>query len=551
MFPKIIRRASLILAAASLLTFACSSPDTPKTKHVILIGVDGMSPDGIRNADTPVMVELMANGAHSFTARSVLPSSSGANWASIMNGAGPEQHGVTSNSWRTDNFILPATMVSDENRFPSIFRVIRDQKPDAITGAILHWAPIENFIESSTIDYLTKPSTEDESTQQTVDFIIDQKPTFSFTHLDHVDHAGHHDGHGTPIYYDAVAKADSLIGQIVQAVKDAGIFDESIIIITSDHGGLGKGHGGETLEEVNIPWIISGQGVKANYVENTPINTYDTPATIIYALGLEIPYEWIGRPVKSAFEGNSAPKLMYSLNGIALKPVILPAAEGYTPAGGLFVGETAELRITTSTPNAEIRYTLDGSLPSTDSPVYSAPVEITKTTVVKAQVFANGQALSQVSSGYFRVMESATGHGVKYTTYIQDDLTAVPDVSKLKSTSSGTTLEIDLNDIELPRPENVVAVFEGYIDILRAGDYRFYLASDDGSNLYINGKKVVDNDGDHGVIERDGSTTLQAGKQIIRVDYINAGGGGWLGVYYEGPGVPKQLIPADKLYLKK
>lgn len=550
MFLKKIGHISALLVGLAILILACSSPDAQKTKHVVLIGVDGMSPDGIRNADTPVMDELMINGVHSFTARAVLPSSSGANWASLLNGAGPEQHGVISNSWRTDNFILPATVVSDENKFPSVFRVIRDQMPEAVTGSIMHWAPIKNFIELSTIDYTAEPSTEDESARLTAAFILENKPAFTFMHLDHVDHAGHHDGHGTPIYYQSVEKADSLIGIVVQAVKDAGIFDDTIIMITADHGGLGKGHGGETLEEMNIPWIISGQEVKANYVENTPINTYDTPATILYALGLEVPYEWIGRPVKSAFVGNPAPKLMYSLNGIALKPVILPAAEGYTPPGGLFIGENGELQITTSTPNAEIRYTLDGTLPTSDSPIYTAPVEITKTTVVKAQVYANGQALSQVSSGYFRVLKNASGHGVNYTTYIQDELTAVPDVATLKPTGTGTTLEIDLVDVELPRPDNVVAVFEGYLDIQQAGDYRFYLASDDGSNLYIDGNKVVDNDGDHGVIERDGSTKLDAGKHKIQVDYINAGGGGWLGVYYEGPGVPKQLIPANKLYLK-
>lgn len=549
MFLKKISPISAILVAAAILILACSAPNQQKAKHIVLIGVDGMSPDGIRNANTPVMDELMANGTHSFTARSVLPSSSGANWASLLNGAGPEQHGVTSNSWRADNFILPATVVSDENKFPSVFRVIRDQMPDAITGSIMHWAPIKNFIEPSAIDYLAEPSTEDESTQLTAAFIIEKKPDFTFMHLDHVDHAGHEIGHGTPEYYKSVEKADSLIGVVVQAVKDAGIFDDTIIMITADHGGLGKGHGGETLEEVHIPWIISGKGVKQNYTEVTPINTYDTPATILYALGLEIPYEWIGRPVKSAFEGNQPPKLMYSLNGVAMKPVILPAAEGYTPPGGLFVGENGELSITTATANAEIKYTLDGSLPTASSPTYTKPVQITKTTVVKAQVFVQGQALSQVASGYYRVLENPAGHGVSYTTYIQDELTAVPDVSKLKPTGSGTTLEIDLNDVTLPRPDNVIAVFKGFIDIEQAGDYRFYLASDDGSNLYINGKKVVDNDGDHGVIERDGSISLAAGKQEIRVDYINAGGGGWLGVYYEGPGVPKQLIPADKLYL--
>ncbi|MFT7036296.1 MAG: hypothetical protein ACJA2S_004825, partial [Cyclobacteriaceae bacterium] len=58
-----------------------------------------------------------------------------------------------------------------------------------------------------------------------------------------------------------------------------------------------------------------------------------------------------------------------------------------------------------------------------------------------------------------------------------------------------------------------------------------------------------DNDGDHGTIERAGTVELKAGFHKIVVDYLNAGGGAWLDVSYKIPGKPKQIIPADKLFL--
>jgi len=58
---------------------------------------------------------------------------------------------------------------------------------------------------------------------------------------------------------------------------------------------------------------------------------------------------------------------------------------------------------------------------------------------------------------------------------------------------------------------------------------------------------VVDNDGDHGVTEKAGKIDLTSGTHEIRVEWFNGGGGGWLDTYYQGPGVPKQLIPAGVL----
>ena len=93
--------------------------------HVVVIGLDGLSPDGLQNADTPTFDKLMQEGASTMHARAVLPTSSSTNWASMIMGAGPEQHGITSNSWEKDNLVLPAVTQSEPFLFPSIFHLIR------------------------------------------------------------------------------------------------------------------------------------------------------------------------------------------------------------------------------------------------------------------------------------------------------------------------------------------------------------------------------------------------------------------------------------------
>jgi putative glucoamylase/PA14 domain-containing protein len=90
--------------------------------------------------------------------------------------------------------------------------------------------------------------------------------------------------------------------------------------------------------------------------------------------------------------------------------------------------------------------------------------------------------------------------------------------------------------------------FRGFISIDQPGTYTFYTNSDDGSNLYIDGVLVVDNDGLHGEQERSGTISLTAGKHLIKVDFIEADGNALLEVSYAGPGITKQKMPVNVLF---
>lgn len=78
--------------------------------------------------------------------------------------------------------------------------------------------------------------------------------------------------------------------------------DDTIIIMTADHGGIKTGHGGKTLREMEIPFIISGKNVRKGMEIKESMMQYDTAAMIAYILGLKQPQSWIGRPVKTVFK---------------------------------------------------------------------------------------------------------------------------------------------------------------------------------------------------------------------------------------------------------
>jgi len=83
------------------------------------------------------------------------------------------------------------------------------------------------------------------------------------------------------------------------------------------------------------------------------------------------------------------------------------------------------------------------------------------------------------------------------------------------------------------------------INIEREGEYIFHTGSNDGSRLYINNQLVVDNGGAHGYREESGKIYLTRGEHFIEVGYYQLGGGQDLFVFFEGPGIEKQEIPAE------
>jgi arylsulfatase A-like enzyme len=86
----------------------------------------------------------------------------------------------------------------------------------------------------------------------------------------------------------------------VAELEARGLREETLFIITADHGGHDTTHGSSLAVDMTIPWIASGAGIKPRQLTSA-INTVDTAATAAFALGLPIPAEWDGVPIYEAF----------------------------------------------------------------------------------------------------------------------------------------------------------------------------------------------------------------------------------------------------------
>ncbi|WP_052733081.1 PQQ-dependent sugar dehydrogenase [Hymenobacter terrenus] len=175
--------------------------------------------------------------------------------------------------------------------------------------------------------------------------------------------------------------------------------------------------------------------------------------------------------------------------------------------------------------------------------------QVISTPTANTTYTATFQEVTPPTTTVLRPAENPTNivAGLNYN-YNQGTWTALPDFATLPPLRTGTTLNFDISAAS--QPDNFGFHFYGYVTVPTDGQYTFSTKSDDGSKLYIGNKLVVSNDGLHDIVEKSGTIGLKAGKHFIAVDYFEAGGGNILQVFFQGPGVAKQLIPASALFRK-
>ena len=128
-------------------------------------------------------------------------------------------------------------------------------------------------------------------------------PRLVFIHYPDTDVAGHQYGWMSPEYFSALKKIDKSLSDIVNLVNQKAYQENTVIILTADHGGKDKTHGRDIPEDMHIPWMANGSMIQAGLVYEKPVVTYDTAATALSLLGVPVPVEWEGKalvlPMKS------------------------------------------------------------------------------------------------------------------------------------------------------------------------------------------------------------------------------------------------------------
>jgi arylsulfatase A-like enzyme len=284
----------------SYLTVASAAPTVAAravSDHVIVISIDGLRADAIERSGAEMLPRLMKEGAYSLEAKTILPSITLPSHTSMLTGATPEMHGVLWNDERVDELGIIET--------PTMFAVAR--QAGYHTAAFFSKPKFQHLMAPGSLDYAQAPEGDGRwyagyTTESVERYLDEQRPNLLFVHIGEPDYAGHTIGWGSMVYRWAVRRADGAVARIVDKADQTFGKGNYTLIVTADHGGHGRTHGTDAVQDVTIPWIAWGKGVVPGTVLPVGIRTFDTAATALGLLGLELPVAHAGRPVRAAFD---------------------------------------------------------------------------------------------------------------------------------------------------------------------------------------------------------------------------------------------------------
>ncbi|HTR78930.1 MAG TPA: alkaline phosphatase family protein [Gemmatimonadaceae bacterium] len=273
-------------------------------RRVILVVLDGLRPDAIERFDLHHLNRLQENGASTTRARTVTPSITASAMASLFTGVRPERHGLVSDRFhipRAAGALNPMPRVLLEANYPTAAFVT--EIPILFRGI---GARIARHLGVSTVRFAAKNA--DGVLSVAEHTIATQRRGLIVMHWPDADEAGHAHGWMSPEYEAGARAMDAALDRLTTMAdipRDAG----TLLVLLSDHGGGGvvaNDHGTEHPLDRTIFVTLVGRQVRSTELDDD-VSLLDVPATVLWALGVKAPAEYVGRPLRTAFRTDPAP----------------------------------------------------------------------------------------------------------------------------------------------------------------------------------------------------------------------------------------------------
>ncbi len=250
-----------------LITCSLSAQSVNK---VLIIGIDGCRADALDYANTPNIDLLTANSVYSLDALNNDITSSGPGWSAMLTGVWSDKHGVTDNSFSGSNY----------DDYPHFFNRVENYDSNLHTASICQWGPVNDFIVNNEADFKMNVNSGEAVMNEAINYLSNEDPDALFLHFDDVDHAGHAYGFNIAIneYVEAIETVDTQVGSVIVALTQRPNYanENWLVTLSTDHGGIGFSHGGNTIDEENIfviasnPLITPQQIIKDSTVTTIP-----------------------------------------------------------------------------------------------------------------------------------------------------------------------------------------------------------------------------------------------------------------------------------------
>ena len=251
------------LLILSIVIFSSNIQASQKRK-VLIIGIGGVRSDALQQANTPNIDALTANGFYTYESWHRGITSPAPAYSTIMCGVEYDKHGVTSNTYAGSNY----------NTYPYFPTLAKSCLPNLYCVQIVQWAPMSDNLYNDGWNNKIKVQygigSQSISAAQTQ--LANSNLDLLFVAFEEADIAGHSTGF-SPVnasYISAIETVDGEIGTIITALHNRANYanEDWIILLTTDSGGIGTGHGGNSDQERLIWWIGSGNTFVSKQLTN-------------------------------------------------------------------------------------------------------------------------------------------------------------------------------------------------------------------------------------------------------------------------------------------
>ncbi len=297
-------------------------------KRALFIGIDGCRADAVTAAMERGMapqMKMLSEGANGLlTLRCYAggqlgtpthqPTVSGPGWTSLLTGVWVNQHGVKDNRFIGGRF----------QAYAHFMLRIKEAQPKSFCASFADWPPIHDFIadgsrvgDNEFLDvkftctpdakrhFIDNPEKDIEVRDAALKTLREQNPDAMFVYFGQVDEFGHGavDSRASfspdsMLYLNAISHVDSHVGELVRAMRARPKFaeEEWLVLITTDHGGRGNAHGGDSDVERNIGLIAHGARLPRERLLQTPVPQTALVPMIYAHLGISPKPEWTPEP---------------------------------------------------------------------------------------------------------------------------------------------------------------------------------------------------------------------------------------------------------------
>lgn len=279
-----------------VLVLLLPATDAAAASRALLVVMDGLRGDHAFTADTPTLNVLRDVGAWTDEASTIVPSLTLPSHATILTGQGVERTGVRWN--------YHAEGRGRHCLVPNVFAILGGQ--GRRSASFFNKKKLILLMDPPSMDALDfcgwNPAV---AAGHAAAFLRGGGAPFVFVHLAEPDSAGHRDGWGSPGYRAGVRRADECLATLMQALLDGGATGETLVVVTSDHGGKDRTHGGDSSSELQVPLVLAGTMVRAGRLP-AGVKTRDVVPTILHVMGATGAEGCEGRVLTEALSGHQS-----------------------------------------------------------------------------------------------------------------------------------------------------------------------------------------------------------------------------------------------------